>query len=87
MTRADTRYLLRPLRLFVQYFPQLAAWYLLGVLGRDAAIELAAWAGHDNDVWASLIMPMAGVGCRWMAAGREVCNCKWRRAQIKRPPD
>lgn len=61
MTRADTRYLLRPLRLFVQYFPQLAAWYLLGVLGRDAAIELAAWAGHDNDVWASLIMPMAGL--------------------------
>lgn len=61
MTRADLRYLLRPLTLFVRYFPQLAAWYLLGVLGRDAAIEWAAWAGYDNDVWASLIMPMAGL--------------------------
>jgi hypothetical protein len=47
--------------LYVRYWPQLAACYLLGLLGRRGAIELAAWAGHDNDLWASLIMPLAGI--------------------------
>lgn len=61
MTRADVGHLLRPLTLWARYWPQLAACYLLGWLGRHAAIELAAWAGHDNDLWASLIMPLAGV--------------------------
>ncbi|WP_349268659.1 hypothetical protein MPNTM1_03672 [Mycolicibacterium parafortuitum] len=54
-------YLLRPFVLFVRYWPQLAACYLLGLLGRRGAIELAAWAGWDHDVWASLIMPLAGL--------------------------
>ena len=44
-----------------RYWPQLAACYLLGLLGRRGAIELAAWAGYDNDLWASLIMPLAGL--------------------------
>lgn len=61
MTRADLRLLLRPLTLFLRYWPQLAACYLLGVLVRDAAIGLAAWAGYDNDLWASLLMPIAGL--------------------------
>jgi hypothetical protein len=52
---------LRPFILWVQCWPQLAACYLLGLLGRRAAIDLAAWAGHDNDWWASLIMPLAGL--------------------------
>lgn len=52
---------LRPLVLFLRYWPQLAACYLLGFLGRRGAIELAAWAGHDNQLWASLIMPLAGM--------------------------
>lgn len=47
--------------LYIRYWPQLAACYLVGLLGRRGAIELAAWAGHDNDVWASLIMPLAGI--------------------------
>ena len=55
------RYLLRPFDLWWRYFPQLAALYLLGWLGRKGAIELAAWLGWDNDVWASLIMPFAGL--------------------------
>jgi hypothetical protein len=55
------RYVLRPLALWWRYWPQLAALYLLGWLGRRGAIELAAWAGWDNDVWASLIMPFAGL--------------------------
>jgi hypothetical protein len=54
-------YVLRPLTLWLRYWPQLAACYLLGLLGRRGAIELAAWAGHDNDFWASLIMPLAGM--------------------------
>ena len=54
-------YVLRPLVLFLRYWPQLAACYLLGLLGRRGAIELAAWAGHDDDLWASLIMPLAGL--------------------------
>ncbi|MDW5613339.1 MULTISPECIES: hypothetical protein [Mycolicibacterium] len=54
-------YLLRPFVLFFRYWPQLAACYLLGLLGRRGAIELAAWAGWDNDLWASLIMPLAGL--------------------------
>ena len=45
----------------LKYWPQLAAAYLLGLLIREGAIELAAWAGHDNNVWASLIMPLAGL--------------------------
>lgn len=55
------RYLLRPVLLWVQYFPQLAACFLLGYLGRLGAIELAAWAGYDNKWWASVIMPLAGL--------------------------
>lgn len=47
--------------LYLRYWPQLAACYLLGLLGRRGAIEWAAWAGHDNDLWASLIMPLAGI--------------------------
>lgn len=54
-------YVLRPLVLCLRYWPQLAACYLLGLLGRRAAIELAAWAGYDNDLWVSLIMPLAGL--------------------------
>jgi hypothetical protein len=55
------RLLLRPLALWVRYWPQLAACYLLGYLARRAAIEAAAWLGHDNDLWVSLIMPLAGL--------------------------
>ena len=55
------RYVLAPLTLFVRYFPQLVACYLVGYLGRQGAIEWAAWAGYDNDLWASLIMPLAGM--------------------------
>lgn len=55
------RYVLAPLTLFVRYFPQLAACYLVGWLLRTGVIEWAAWAGHDNDLWASLIMPLAGI--------------------------
>lgn len=55
------RYVVRPLTLWVRYFPQLAACYLLGYLGRRGAIELAAWAGYDNKWWASVIMPLAGL--------------------------
>lgn len=54
-------YLLRPVVLCLRFWPQLAACYLLGFLGRQGAIQLAAWAGHDNDLWASLIMPLAGM--------------------------
>jgi hypothetical protein len=57
----QVRHLLRPLVLWVQYLPQLLACYLLGYLGRYAAIELAAWAGYDNDFWAAAIMPLAGM--------------------------
>lgn len=53
--------MLRPVNLWWRYFPQLAALYLLGWLGRKGAIELAAYVGWDNDVWASLIMPFAGL--------------------------
>lgn len=53
--------MLAPLWLFVRYFPQLLACYLLGYLGRNGAIEWAAWAGYNNDLWASLIMPLAGM--------------------------
>jgi hypothetical protein len=55
------RYLLRPVVVCLRYWPQLAACYLLGLLGRLGAIELAAWIGHDNDLWVSLIMPFAGL--------------------------
>jgi len=55
------RYLLRPLRVWARYFPQLVACYLLGLLGRHLAIDWAAWAGHDNNWWSSLIMPLAGI--------------------------
>lgn len=55
------RYLLRPFALWWRYLPQLVALYLLGWLGRKGAIELAAFVGCDNDVWASLIMPFAGL--------------------------
>lgn len=53
--------MLRPFALWWRYFPQLVALYLLGWLGRKGAIELAAYLGWDNDVWASLIMPFAGL--------------------------
>jgi hypothetical protein len=55
------RYLLQPVTLCIRYFPQLATCYLLGYLGRTGAIELAARVGYDNDLWASLIMPLAGM--------------------------
>lgn len=55
------RYVLAPLTLFVRYFPQLVACYLVGYLLRIGAIEWAAWAGWDNYLWASLIMPLAGM--------------------------
>ncbi|HKV19094.1 MAG TPA: hypothetical protein VJR50_08665 [Mycobacterium sp.] len=55
------RYVLRPFALWWRYFPQLVALYLLGWLGRKGAIELAAYLGWDNNVWASLIMPFAGL--------------------------
>ncbi|MEW5811995.1 MAG: hypothetical protein AB1925_21425 [Actinomycetota bacterium] len=55
------RYVARPFVLFWRYWPQLAACYLLGLLGRRGAIELAAWAGYDNDLWAAVIMPLAGL--------------------------
>jgi hypothetical protein len=55
------RYVLRPFALWWRHFPQLVALYLLGWLGRKGAIELAAYVGWDNDVWASLIMPFAGL--------------------------
>lgn len=55
------RDVLRRMTVCLQYWPQLAAAYLLGLLGREAAISLAARLGHDNDVWASLIMPFAGL--------------------------
>jgi hypothetical protein len=55
------RYVLRPFALWWRYLPQLVALYLLGWLGRKGAIELAAYVGWDNDVWASLIMPFAGL--------------------------
>lgn len=45
----------------LRYWPQLVAIYLVGMLARDGAISLAAWAGYDNDVWASLIMPLAAL--------------------------
>ncbi len=54
-------YLLRPLALWWRYWPQLAAIYLLGVLARRGVVELAAWVGWDDDGWASLIMPLAGL--------------------------
>ncbi len=54
-------HVLRPLDLFWRYWPQLAAVYLLGWLARRGVIELAALVGWDNDVWASLIMPLAGL--------------------------
>ncbi|SKU90486.1 Uncharacterised protein [Mycobacteroides abscessus subsp. abscessus] len=53
--------LLRPLRLWVMYLPQLAACYLLGLLGRNIAIELAAQFGWKNYLWADLLMPFAGL--------------------------
>jgi hypothetical protein len=55
------RYVLRPFALCWRYWPQLVAIYLVGWLGRKGAIELAAYVGWDNDVWASLIMPFAGL--------------------------
>ncbi len=54
-------HVLRPFVLWLRYFPQLVALYLIGWLGRKGAIELAAYVGWDNDVWAALIMPFAGL--------------------------
>lgn len=58
-TLLAVRFALQRMAACLQYWPQLAAIYLLGLLGRDGAISLAARAGYDNDVWASLIMPLA----------------------------
>jgi len=55
------RYLLQPVTLCIRYFPQLAACYLVGWLLRTGAIEWAARVGYNNDLWASLIMPLAGM--------------------------
>lgn len=53
--------LLRPLRLWVMYLPQLAACYLLGLLGRNIVIELAAKFGWNNYLVVDLLMPFAGI--------------------------
>ena len=53
--------MLRPFALWWRYWPQLAALSLVGLLARRGVIELAAWAGWDNELWASLIMPFAGL--------------------------
>lgn len=42
------------------YLPQLAACYLLGLLGRTAAIALAGRLGAHSELWPDLIMPFAG---------------------------
>lgn len=55
------RYLLAPLTLWLRFFPQLAACHLVGVLGRTGAVAWAGWAGHDNELWAALIMPLAAM--------------------------
>ncbi|HEY7052417.1 MAG TPA: hypothetical protein VH496_09845 [Mycobacterium sp.] len=52
---------LRPLVLFVRCWPQLVACYLVGMVGRHYAIELAAWAGHDSDWWTALTMPLVAI--------------------------
>ena len=54
-------FVLRPFALWWRYWPQLAALYLVGLLARRGVIELAAWAGWGNELWASLIMPFAGL--------------------------
>ncbi|MBA0047071.1 hypothetical protein [Mycobacteroides sp. LB1] len=53
--------LLRPLRLWLTYLPQLAACYLLGLLGRNIVIELAAKYGWNNYLVVDLLMPFAGL--------------------------
>ncbi|QCH23806.1 hypothetical protein DSM43276_02067 [Mycobacteroides salmoniphilum] len=53
--------LLRPLRLWVMYLPQLAACYLLGLLGRNIVIELAAKYAWNNYLVVDLLMPFAGL--------------------------
>lgn len=58
---SGVRYVLAPVILCLRYFPQLAACYLVGWLLRTGAIELAARVGYNNDLWASLIMPLAGI--------------------------
>ncbi|GKT29157.1 hypothetical protein ADUPG1_005177, partial [Aduncisulcus paluster] len=50
-----------PLRLWVMYLPQLAACYLLGLLGRNIVIELAARFGWNNYLVVDLLMPFAGI--------------------------
>ncbi|MGE0217549.1 hypothetical protein [Mycolicibacterium sp.] len=56
---------LQPVLVCLRFWPQLAACYLLGLLGRRGAIEFAAWAGQGQgfwaDLWPSLIMPLAGI--------------------------
>ena len=53
--------LVRPFALYVRYWPQLVACYLVGVLARHWAIELAAWAGHDNEWATALLMPFVAI--------------------------
>jgi hypothetical protein len=53
--------LLRPFVLAWRYWPQIVACYLAGVVARRAAIEAAAYVGHNNPFWAALIMPFAGL--------------------------
>lgn len=60
--------LLRPLRLWVMYLPQLAACYLLGLLGRNIVIELAAKYAWNNYLVVDLLMPFAGLA-------RQVDHC------------
>ncbi|MGB5110718.1 MAG: hypothetical protein WBO08_03500 [Mycobacterium sp.] len=55
------RYVLAPVTLCLRYFPQLAACYLVGWVLRVGVIEWAARVGYDDDLWASLIMPLAGM--------------------------
>lgn len=52
--------MLRPLRLWVTYLPQLAACYVLGLFGRELAIVLAAKLGTHDELWADVLMPFAG---------------------------
>ncbi len=53
--------MLAPVTLCLRYFPQLAACYLVGWVLRVGVIEWAARVGYDDDLWASLSMPLAGM--------------------------
>ena len=55
------RNLTTPVTLWWRYWPQLAACYLAGLVARRVVIAAAAWTGHNNPLWAALIMPGAGL--------------------------